>query len=109
MSGEAMEPKRVVVVLKCRVELVRPVDPAAIDDHDDLCAGCAEGRHHVMDILAQLLGIKVRHDCREDAGGAVLHGANDREQHAAGDAAPGTIPQPVLPFEALLPFALALA
>jgi hypothetical protein len=51
----------------------------------------------------------VRHNFVEDAGGAVLHGANDREQHAAGDAAPGPLPQPVLPFEALLPFDLALA
>ena len=87
-----MAPERVVVVRQCRVELVRPVDPAAIDDHDDLCAGCAEDRHHLMEILAQLLGIKVWHDCLKDAGGAVLHGAQDREQHAAGDAAPGPIP-----------------
>ena len=103
-----MEPKLVVVVRKCRVELVRPVDPAAIDDHDHLFAGFAEDRHHLMDILAQLLSIKVRHDFIKDAGGAILHGAHDREQHAAGDAAPGTIPQPVLPFEALLLFDLAL-
>src|SRR4029453_8573233 len=59
MCGEEMEPKLVVVVRKCRVELVRPVDPAAIDDHDPLFAGFAEDRHHLMDILAQLLTIKV--------------------------------------------------
>jgi hypothetical protein len=109
MGRQEMQAKLSAVVVKCRVKLVRPMDPAAIDDHHDVLASCAEGRHHLMDILAQLLGIKVRHDFIEDAGGAVLHGANDRQQHAAGDAAPGTITQPGLTFEALLPFDLALA
>ena len=57
-----MEAKLAVVVLKGRVELVRPMDPAAIDDHHDLFVRFAEGRHHLMEILAQFLGIKVRHD-----------------------------------------------
>ena len=57
-----MEAKLVVVMLKGRGKLVRPMDPAAIDDHDDLFASCAEGGHDLMEILAQLLRIKVRHN-----------------------------------------------
>ena len=57
-----MEAKRIVVVVESCVELVRPVDPTAIDDHHDLFAGFAEYRHHLVHILTQLLGIKVRHN-----------------------------------------------
>jgi hypothetical protein len=103
-----MEAKRAVVVLKSRVELVCPMDPAAIDDHHHVFAGFAEGRHHLMEILAQLLGIKVRDNFIEDFGGPILDRANDAEQHAAGDAAPGAIAQPGLAFETLVPFNLAL-
>jgi hypothetical protein len=39
---------------------MRPMDPAPIDDHHHLFASFAEGRHHLMAILPQLLGIKVR-------------------------------------------------
>ena len=98
-----------MVVVECRVELVSPMDPAAIDDHHDLFAGVAEGRHHLMDILAQLLGIKVRHDFIEDFGGPILDCSNDTQQHAAGDPAPGAIAHPRLPFEGLLAFDLTLA
>src|SRR5262244_4135576 len=104
-----MEAKLAVVVLKGRVELVGPMDPAAIDDHHDLFAGFTEGRHHLMEILTQLLGIKVRHDFIEDFGGTILDGPNDAEQHAAGDTAPGAILPPRLPFEGLLAFDLARA
>jgi len=47
-----MEAQLAVVVIEGRIELVRPMDPAAIDDHHDLCADFAEGGHHVMEILA---------------------------------------------------------
>src|SRR6266705_1574267 len=104
-----MEAQRAVVVLKCRVELVRPMDPTAIDDHHDLFSGFAEGRHHLMEILAQFLGIKVRHDFREDFGGPILDRPNDTQQHAARDPAPGAIAHPRLPFEGLLAFDLTLA
>jgi hypothetical protein len=104
-----METKLAVVVLKGRVELVGPMDPAAIDDHHDLFAGFTEDRHHLMDILTQLLGIKVGHDFIEDFGGPILDGANDAEQHAAGDAAPGAILPPRLAFAGFLAFDLALA
>src|SRR5713101_1656603 len=104
-----MEAKLAVVVLKGRVELVRPMDPAAINDHHDLFAGFAEGCHHLMDILAQLLGIKVWHDFREDFGRAVLHRPNNAEQHPAGNAAPRAILPPRLTFETFFTFDLALA
>jgi len=47
-----MEAKLIAVVVEGRVELVRPVDPAAIDDHHDLFADCAESRHDLMNIVA---------------------------------------------------------
>src|SRR3989454_10361227 len=98
-----------MVVLEGRVELVRPMDAAAIDDHHNLFSSCAESRHHLMDILAQLLGIKMRDDLIKDFGCPILDGAKHAEQHTAGDAAPGAILQPRLAFEDLLAFDLALA
>src|SRR2546430_11986345 len=104
-----MQLKLAVVVVESRVELVSPMDTAAIDNHDDLFPGFAEDRYHLMDILAQLLGIKVGHDFIEDFGGAILDGTDDAEHHAAGDAAPGAIPDPRLAFERLFTAALTLA
>src|SRR4030095_10872720 len=104
-----METKLAVVVLKGRVELVGPMDAAAIDDHHDLFAGFTEDRHHLMEILAQLLGIKVGHDFIEDFGGPILDGADNTEQHATGDAAPRAIADPRLAFEAFFTFDLTLA
>src|SRR5438128_189576 len=104
-----MEPHLVVVVSEWRVELVRPMDATAIDDHDDLFAGLAEGGHHLMEILAQLLRIKVRHDCREDFRGPIVDGADNAEQHATRDAAPGVILEPRLAFEVFCAFDLTLA
>src|SRR5919108_2197214 len=104
-----MEAKLAVVVLKGRVELVRPMDPAPVNDHHDFFPDFAEGGHDLMDILAQLLGIKMRHDFVEDFGGAILDGANDAEQHPTGDTAPGAILHPCLAFAGLLAFDLALA
>jgi hypothetical protein len=103
-----MEAKLVVVVLQGRVELVRSVDAAPIDDHHDLFAGGAEGRHHLVDILAQLLGIKVWDDFIEDFRSALLDGADDTEQHAAGDPAPRAVLPPRLPFATFFLFDLAL-
>src|SRR5262245_51050942 len=104
-----MEAKLAMVVVEGRVELVRPMDAAAIDDHHDLFAGLAEGRHHLMDILAQLLGIKMRDDFIEDFGGPILDGAQHAEQHSAGDTAPGAILHPRLAFAGLLAVDLTLA
>jgi hypothetical protein len=97
VGGEARQAHLAVVVVKCRVELVRPMAPAAIDDQHDVFAGCAEGRHDLLEIVAQLLGIKVWHDCVEDFGGAILACPHDTEPHAAGDPAPGAILPPRLP------------
>jgi len=98
MGRQEMEAKRAVVVVECRVELVRPMNPAPIDDHHDLFLGFAEGRHHLVHILAQLLGIKMWHDFIEDFRGAILDGADDAEQHTAGDATPRAVLQPRLTF-----------
>jgi hypothetical protein len=54
-----------------------PMDPATIDDHDHLFPNFAQGRHHLMDVLAEFLGIKMGHNFIEDFGGAVLHGADN--------------------------------
>jgi hypothetical protein len=59
---------------------MRPVDAAPIDDHDDLFAGFAKRGHHLVDRLAQLLGIKVGDDFREDLRGAIVDGTDDAEQ-----------------------------
>ena len=79
MGWEEMEAKLALVVVEGRVELVRPMHPTAIDDHHDLFAGFAEGCHHLMDILAQLVGIKVGHDFIKDFRGAILDGADNAE------------------------------
>src|SRR5262250_1550936 len=104
-----MEAKLLVVVGESGVELVRPMEPTAIDDHHDLFASFAEDRHHLMNILPQLLGIKVRHNFIEDFGGAILDRPQDAEQHPAGDPAPGARAEPRLAFEGLLALDLALA
>ena len=94
-----MEAELVVVVLEGRVELVRPMDPAPIDDHHDLFPGLPEGGHDLVNILAQLLRIKMRDDLVEDFRSAILDGADDAEQHAAGEATPGAILHPRMAFE----------
>src|SRR5215471_19081157 len=85
------------------------MDPAPVNDHHDFFPDFAEGGHHLMEILAQLLGIKMRHDFVEDFRGPILDRPNDAEQDPTGHAAPGAILEPCLPFEGLLAFDLALA
>jgi hypothetical protein len=109
VGREAMEAQLAVGVSEGRVELVRPMEPTPIDDHHDLFRGCPEDRQHLVHILAQLLGIKMRADLREDFRGAILDGAHDAEQHAAGEAAPRTILPPRLAFAAFFAFDVALA
>jgi hypothetical protein len=104
-----MEAKRAVVVLKRRVELMRPMDPAAIDDHHDLFLGFAKGGHHLMDRLAQFLGVTMGHNFLEDFGSPLLDGADNTQQHAAGDPAPRAILQPCLTFETFFACDVALA
>src|SRR4030095_1281472 len=99
VGREEMEAQLAVIVVEGRIELVRPVDPTAIDDHHDLFVGFAEGCHQLMEILAQLLRIKVRDDFREALGGAILARPNHPEQHAARDPVPGAMAYPRLAFE----------
>src|SRR2546430_17541091 len=61
MGGEEMEAKLLAVVVEGRVELMCPMDPAAIDDHHHLFASFTKDTHELMNVLAELLGIKVRH------------------------------------------------
>jgi hypothetical protein len=63
----------------------------------------------VLEILAQLLGITVGHDFREDFGGAILDGAHHAEQYATGDPAPGALLHPRLACAGLCTVALTLA
>jgi hypothetical protein len=72
-----MEAKLPVPVDQSRRELMSSMDPATIDDHDHLFPNFAQGRHHLMDVLAEFLGIKMGHNFIEDFGGAVLHGADN--------------------------------
>jgi hypothetical protein len=62
VGWQDMAAQLLMLVVEGRVELMRPLAPAPIDDHHHLCTGCAEDRHHWMEILTQLLGIKGRHD-----------------------------------------------
>jgi hypothetical protein len=64
-----VEVQLALIVIEGCVELMGPMDPAAIHDHHDLFAALAERRHDLMQILAELLSIKVRHDFVEDFGG----------------------------------------
>src|SRR5437867_4402911 len=104
-----MKVKLALVVVESRVKFMRPMDATAIDDHDDLCTSFAKDAHDLMNILAQLLGIKVRDNFIEDLGGAVLDRAQHTEQHAARDPAPGAIAHPRLAFEGFVALDLALA
>jgi hypothetical protein len=96
-------------VCQCRRELVRPVDATAVGNHDDLFPGVAKEGHHLMEILAQPLRIKMGDDLVEDFGGPILDCPNDTEQYPAGHAAPTPIVHPRLAFEGLFAFALAVA
>ena len=52
VGWQAMEAQRAVVVVEGRVELVRPMDAAPINNHHNVFAGFAEDGHHLMDVLA---------------------------------------------------------
>jgi hypothetical protein len=106
MGRQEMEAKLLLIVVEGRVKLMRPMDATAIDDHHDLFASFTKDPHDLMDILAQLLSIKMGHDLIEDPRRAILDRPNNAEQDAAGDAAPGAILGPRLAFERLFPFDL---
>src|SRR2546428_269612 len=108
VGWQAMKAKLIMIMVEGRVELMRPVDPTAIDDHHHLFVGFPTGRHDLVQILTSLLGIKVGHDFREDFRGALLDGADDTQQHPGSDATPRAILQPRLAFQGLLTFDLTL-
>jgi hypothetical protein len=54
MRWQARKAQLGMRVVKGRVKLVLPVDPAPSDDHHDLFPSCAAGGHHGMEILASL-------------------------------------------------------
>ena len=51
-----------MVVVEGRVELMRPMDPAPIDDHHHLFAGFTKDVHDLMEVLAEFLSIKMGDD-----------------------------------------------
>jgi hypothetical protein len=106
MGRQEMEAKLILIVGEGRVKLMRPMNATAVDDHDDLFASFPKDTHDLMEILAQLLGIKMGHDLIEDTRRAILDRPDNAEQHAAGDATPGAILGPRLAFERLFPFDL---
>ena len=109
MRWQEMQPKLLVPVGQRRRKLVRPMNATAVGHHDHLFAGTAKEGHHLMDVLAQPLRLKMGDHLIEDFGGPILDRADDTEQHPAGDPAPGAIAAPRLAFEALVAFDLALA
>src|SRR5262252_3054265 len=109
MRRQEMQPKLLVPVGQRRFELMRPVDATAVGNHDHLFARVAKDGHHLMDVLAKPLRLKMGHDLVEDFRGAILDCPNHTEQHAAGDPAPGAILHPCLAFAGFRAFDLALA
>src|SRR5215510_14506962 len=85
------------------------MEPTAIDAHHDLCAGFPKATHDWMEIWAQLLGINMGHDLREDFGGPIRDGANATQQDPMGDAAPGALLSPRVACAGCLTCALTLA
>ena len=106
---QKMQMKLLVPVRKRRGELVRPMDATAIDHHDDRFPRAAKERHHLMDILAKPLRLKMGNDFKEDFRRPILDGTKHAQQHPAGHAAPTPIAHPDLAFEGLLACALAPA
>src|SRR6266571_5012563 len=104
-----MELQRALIGCQRGGEVPRAMDATTIDDHHDLFARFAKDGHDLMAIWAQLLGVKMRHDLREDPRCAILDGPNDAQQDPAGDTAPGAIASPGLAFERLFPFDVTVA
>jgi hypothetical protein len=109
VGWQEMQPKLLVPVCQRRRELFCPVEATTVGDHDHLFAGVVKEGHHLMDILAQPLRIKMGDDLIEDFGGAILNRTHDIQQHPAGETAPGAITNPRLAFERLCTSDLTLA
>jgi hypothetical protein len=60
------QPQLRVPVGQRRRQRVRPVAAPAVSDPADLCRRFADGRQHLVAIVAPLLGIAMGNDLRED-------------------------------------------
>ena len=107
VGWEHTQLKLSLVMLQCRVELVRPMDTTAVDDHHPLFAGVAKDGHDLRDIVLECLCIKIGRDFREEAQRAVLDSPHDTEQDPGGATAPGAILLPTLAFAHVFAFDLA--
>ena len=103
-----MELQLSIIMCQGRGQFFGSMDATAIHDHHDLFGGFAKDVHDLVNILAQGFCVKMRHDLIEDFRGAILDGADDAEQHPAGDAAPRAILEPRLPLEGFVAFDLTL-
>ena len=72
VGRQEMQPQLLVPVGQRRRELLRPVDATAVGDHDHLFASVAKKGHHLMDILAQPLRIKMGDDLVERTSDTIL-------------------------------------
>jgi hypothetical protein len=109
VGWQDMQPKPILPVGQCRRQFVRPVDATAVNHHNDLFPRGAKAGHHLMDVLAKPLRIKLGDDLIEDFRGPILDRANDAEQDPTGDAAPRAILHPRLTFEGFFAFNVAAA
>src|SRR5215472_16020039 len=80
MRRQEMQPKLLVPVGQRRRQLGCPVDATAVGHHDHLFAAVTKNGHHLMNILAKSLRIKLRHDLIEHFGRPILDGTNDAQQ-----------------------------
>jgi hypothetical protein len=109
VGREHLERPLALVVLQGRVELVRPMAPTASDPHEDRCPGGAKEAHHLMEIVAAFLRLKMGDNCIADPRGPRLPGAKNCEHPPAGEATPGALRRPRLALERLVAVALARA
>jgi hypothetical protein len=107
MRWQEIQPKLLVPVCERRHELMGPMDATTVSHHDHLFAGVAKEGHHLMEVLAKPLRIKMGDHLIKDFRGPILDRADDAKQHATGYAAPTPIAHPRLAFAGL--FAVDLA
>ena len=97
-----MQLEPVLIMRERRIQLVSSVDTTAIGDHHHLLATRPKDAHHLMDILAVFMGIKMGHDLVDNPRGAIRHRADDVKQYPTTDATPAAMLLPGLAFETLL-------
>ena len=94
---ESRQATRLVPVRQRGRERLGPVAAPTVNDHAHRWPGRAQERQPLRDIVPQTLGL-TRGDARREAlRGALRPGADDAEDHAPGDTAPGALRGPCLP------------